>query len=192
MVAIEGAHGSGKTTLVHALASQLKERHVHLGVQGDVARRSPLVEEVVVHERGQIDLSLELHILASQLAGEQELARHHQLVLCDKSVLSVIAYARLFLTEGLDGSGRSLLESMARMAHSYAIRYDAIFLLGDLYALRRTADPYRPDDGALREKAAELIAVECEAAGTVHEVPLGLATAEKVEWVLSQLGEIDE
>lgn len=135
LIAVDGAHGTGKTTLVHALASRLKEHHIHVAVQSDAARRSRLVEDVVLHRNGSVDLVTELHILASQLAGEQTLARHHDLIVCDKSVLSVIAYTRLFLLDGMDQADTELFHAIETMVHTYASRYDAVFLLSDLYDL---------------------------------------------------------
>lgn len=187
VIAIDGAHGTGKTTLVHALASRLKERNTHIGVLGDAARSSCLVEDVAVHGSGKPDLVTELHVLATQLAGEQAMARHHEMIICDKSLLSVLAYTRLFLGDEVVGEETALFDAMTAFLHSYAPRYDAIYLLGDLYDLGRTADPYRPIDPELRASAAALIHAECEAAGAnTHEVPRGLPTTEKVDWVLAR------
>lgn len=188
LVAVEGAHASGKTTLVHALTARLKEAHVHVAVHGDVARESPLVEEAIVHGKGEIDLTTELQLFAAQLAGEQLLARHHELVLCDKSLLSVIAYSTLFLDGKLDERERELLAAMRTMSHLYAERYDAVFLLGDLYPLEATDDPHRlvEQDGRLR--LAGLLAAECESAAVqLHRVPVGLSSAEKLAWVSERI-----
>lgn len=192
LIAVEGAHGTGKTTLVHALASRLKELHLHVGVQRDAARESPLVEDAIIHRHGEIDIATELHLFGSQLAGEQALARHHDLVLCDKSLLSVNAYSRLLLDGGLNGSDTELLAAMSSMSHVYARRYDAIFLLEDLYDLRATADRLRLAEEAQRERAAALLDEECRTAGVkVHTVPRGLPTEQKVAWVISRVPESD-
>ena len=165
---------------------------MHIGVQGDVARESPIAD-VVVHNSGVIDLAAELHVFASQLAGEQMLARHHEVVLCDKSLLSVIAYTRLFLAEAMPAADVALFDAMTALAYSYASRYDVVFLLTDRYALRATVNPYRPAYADLRARAAELIRAECEAAGVVLEVvPRGLETVEKVDWVLARFATGDD
>jgi predicted ATPase len=188
VIAVEGSHGTGKTTLVHALMARLTEEHMHAAVVEDGARSSPLVEDAVMHSEGEIDLATELHIMSSQLAREQELARHHELIVCDKSVLSVLAYTRLFLADRLTAGDVELFEAMVVLAQCYGRRYDGVFLLGDLYDLDTTPDPYRLRDPGVRERAAELICAECAAAAVKsHELPLGLATDEKVHWVLARL-----
>lgn len=190
LIAVEGTHGTGKTTLVHALASRLKEAQTHVGVQEDAARVSPLVEDVMVHGRGEIDLSTEIHLLASQLAGEQSLARHHELVLCDKSAVSVIAYTRLYVA-AMDQGDEALFQAMGELVQRYAGRYDGIFFLADLYEIHETLDPYRPVNLPLkRERAGELIRAELEAADVrVHDVPTGLVTEQKVEWILTRISD---
>ena len=187
IIAIDGAHGTGKTTVVHAVAARLKQEGVHLAVQADVARMSSLVEEVVVHRKGDIDLSTELHILGRQLSGEQELAREHELVVCDKSALSVIAYTRLFLDEAMSDEDRTLFEAFARAVRCYSAGYDQVFLLQDLYPLEQGEDSYRPVDPQQRHRAVNLIEGEWNQIQTaVHAVPEGLDTQRKVDWILSQ------
>jgi thymidylate kinase len=41
VVAIEGTHASGKTTLVHALVSRYRENGIHVTCTGEPARSSP-------------------------------------------------------------------------------------------------------------------------------------------------------
>jgi thymidylate kinase len=45
LVAIEGTHASGKTTLVHALTAHYRERGVLVDCTAEPARTSPFIEE---------------------------------------------------------------------------------------------------------------------------------------------------
>lgn len=56
-----------------------------------------------------------------------------------------------------------------------------------------TADPFRPLDPEHRKQAVALIAAECSLAATrLHQLPRGLSTPEKVDWVTSRLPEHDD
>jgi thymidylate kinase len=56
VLAIEGTHASGKTTLTHALAAYYRERGIHVATVEEPARHSPFIEEIVVHGKGAFDL----------------------------------------------------------------------------------------------------------------------------------------
>jgi nicotinamide riboside kinase len=187
LVGIEGTHGTGKTTLAHALAARLKREHRNAGYAGETARESPFLEAAVVHGTGFMDVSAELHIFASQVAREQVLARHLEVLLCDKTVVNVLAYARLLLTDP-DPTTARLLAAMHDFCRAYATLYDAVLLVADRHDLGRTRDPYRPLDPALREAAeAELVRVCGELGLPLARVPPGLGLEGQVEWVLEHL-----
>ncbi len=59
VLAIEGTHASGKTTLVHGLAAHYRERGIHVATVEEPARGSPFIEEIVVHGKGRFDVGCE-------------------------------------------------------------------------------------------------------------------------------------
>ncbi len=85
-VAFIGTHGVGKTTLCYDLASVLKRRDVHVDVVKEVARLSPLP----INRKTSLDA--QTWILMTQIAEEIRSAAHHQVVVCDRSVLDNYAY----------------------------------------------------------------------------------------------------
>jgi len=85
-VAFIGTHGVGKTTLCYDLAALLKRRDVSVDVVKEVARLSPLPIN------RQTSLDAQTWILATQVAEEIRSAAHHQVVVCDRSVLDNYAY----------------------------------------------------------------------------------------------------
>src|SRR6266700_780046 len=97
VLAIEGTHASGKTTLTHALAAYYRERGIHVACVEEPARHSPFIEEIVVHGKGRFDLECEADLFAAQLSAQLRAARQHTMIICDKTIANVLAYAWLVL-----------------------------------------------------------------------------------------------
>ena len=85
-VAFIGTHGVGKTTLCYDLASVLKRRDLHVDLVKEVARLSPLP----INRKTSLDA--QTWILMTQIAEEIRSASHHEVVVCDRSVLDNYAY----------------------------------------------------------------------------------------------------
>jgi len=97
VLAIEGTHASGKTTLTHALAAYYRERGIHVATVEEPARHSPFIEEIVVHDKGTFDLETEVDLFAAQLSAQLRAARQHTMIIADKTIANVMAYAWLVL-----------------------------------------------------------------------------------------------
>jgi thymidylate kinase len=85
-IAFIGTHGVGKTTLVFDLGAVLKKRGLHVDLVKEVARLSPLPIN------RKTSLEAQLWILTTQIAEEIRSAAHHEVVVCDRSVLDNYAY----------------------------------------------------------------------------------------------------
>ena len=85
-LAFIGTHGVGKTTLCYDLAAILKKRGLHVDIVKEVARLSPLPIN------RQTSLEAQMWILSTQIAEEIRSAAHHEVVVCDRSVLDNYAY----------------------------------------------------------------------------------------------------
>src|SRR5512133_4093617 len=85
-LAFIGTHGVGKTTLCYDLASVLKRQGLNVDLVKEVARLSPLPIN------RKTSLEAQLWILTSQIAEEIRSSAHHELVVCDRSVLDNYAY----------------------------------------------------------------------------------------------------
>jgi len=85
-LAFIGTHGVGKTTLCYDLASALKRQGLNIDMVKEVARLSPLPIN------RKTSLEAQLWILASQVAEEIRSTAHHEVVICDRSVLDNYAY----------------------------------------------------------------------------------------------------
>src|SRR6185436_18889703 len=85
-VAFIGTHGVGKTTLCYDLAGGLKKRGIAVDMVKEVARLSPLP----INRKTSLDA--QTWILVTQIAEEIRSAAHHEVVVCDRSVLDNYAY----------------------------------------------------------------------------------------------------
>ena len=85
-LAFIGTHGVGKTTLCYDLGAILKKRGLHVDLVKEVARLSPLPIN------RQTSLEAQVWILTTQIAEEIRSAAHHEVVVCDRSVLDNYAY----------------------------------------------------------------------------------------------------
>ena len=85
-VAFIGTHGVGKTTLCYDLAAVLKRQGINVDMVKEVARLSPLP----INRKTSLDA--QTWILATQIAEEIRSSSHHEVVVCDRSVLDNYAY----------------------------------------------------------------------------------------------------
>jgi nicotinamide riboside kinase len=128
-IAFIGTHGVGKTTLCYDLAAILKRRDISVDLVKEVARFSPLP----VNQKTSLDA--QTWILATQIAEEIRSAAHHQVVVCDRSVLDNYAYMLL-------ACGRQrAFESLAR---HWMKTYDRLFKVP--ISGQASADGFRDTD----------------------------------------------
>ena len=120
MLAIEGTHASGKTTLTHALAAYYRERGIHVATVEEPARHSPFIEEIVVHGKGEFDLETEVDLFAAQLSAQLRAARQHTMIIADKTIANVMAYAWLVLQTPPGSREAAVLDAMKAFCEAWA------------------------------------------------------------------------
>jgi thymidylate kinase len=188
IVAVEGALAAGKTTLVHALTAHYRSQGVHVACTGEPARSSPYVEEIVIHGHGDFDLACEVDLFAAQLADLVRSARHHQLLIADKTIANVLGYARLVLGAPRDGLTNNVLNAMTAFCRAWAPVYDVVFYLTDHYDPAPATDRHRTRLAPIQEQADAIIRQTCEGTGlALTDVPAGLPPDDKLRWVTSRL-----
>lgn len=183
LVGVEGTHAAGKTTLVHALTAHYRQLGVLVDCTGEPARTSPFIEETVIHGKGGFDLACEVDLFAAQVSATLRAARHPRLLICDKTVVNVLAYARLVLATVPGGPDAAVLEAMVGLCAAWApTAYDAVFYLTDRYD--QPADPMRAKVAHLQAETAEAVRIACAEVGLpLLDVPAGLDTAGQVTWI---------
>ena len=137
----------GKTTLCFDLASALKRHGAHVDMVKEVARLSPLP----INRKTSLDA--QTWILMTQIAEEIRSAAHHEVVVCDRSVLDNYAYMVL-------ACGRQ--PAFERLVAHWIKTYDLLFkvpLAGEDVAADgvRDTDEFfmRAIDGLVTELLAE-------------------------------------
>jgi len=139
-VAFIGTHGVGKTTLCFDLASVLKRQGVHVDMVKEVARLSPLPIN------RQTSLDAQTWILMTQIAEEIRSAAHHEVVVCDRSVLDNYAYMKL-------ACGRQ--PAFERLVGHWIKTYDLLFKVPLMGAVQ--ADGVRDTDEFFMRTIDELV-----------------------------------
>lgn len=188
VIGIEGAHGAGKSTLALAVAAECKFRHVNVASLIERARESPFVEDAAVRRVAAFTVNGELHLLGEQIAAEQRLARHHELLVCDKTVANVLGYSRLLLGTSNDVYTRNLLDRLPIFLTAYAGIYDRVFFTADRFDLALTRDPFRPNDEEFRAAAEVAVHQACIDIGLPLDlIPTGLTHDQRVQWVVEKI-----
>lgn len=186
VIAVEGTHAAGKTTLVHALTSHLRERGINAECTGEPARTSPFIEEIVLHNKGVFDLVTELDLFAAQLTAQLRAARNHSVLVTDKTIANVVAYARLLLP----AQHTDVLTTMAELCRGVAGLYDVVYYCCDTFDPRQRGDAFRDKvaeqqrdvDAALRKTCAQ-------ATMSLTDLPQGMDTLHRVTWISRHLAE---
>jgi predicted ATPase len=188
VLAIEGTHASGKTTLTHALAAYYRERGIHVATVEEPARRSPFIEEIVVHGKGAFDLETEVDLFAAQLSAQLRAARQHTMLVCDKTIANVLAYAWLVLETPPRSRAAAALAAMEAFCHAWAGTYDVVFYCCDRFSQHQTGDPYRAKVLDLQPAADRVVRSTCATVGQrVIDIPPNMTTTQRVDWIAQRV-----
>ena len=184
VLAVEGTHASGKTTLTHALAAYYRERGIHVAIVEEPARHSPFIEEVVVHGKGAFDLETEVDLFAAQLSAQLRAARQHTMIICDKTIANVLAYAWLVLETPPGSQAAATVAAMEAFCHAWADVYDVVFYCCDRFSQHQAGDPYRAKVLDLQPAADRVVRSTCATVGQrVIDIPPHMTTTQRVNWI---------
>lgn len=188
VLAIDGTHASGKTTLIHALTAHYRRQGVNVAAMGEPARSSPFMEEIVIHGRGTFDVAAEVDVFAAQLTYQLRTARNHQLLIADKTVVNVLAYARMLLEISPGGPDAAVLDAMETFCRAWAPTYDLVFFTSDHYD--QPNDAFRAKVSGLQDTAGTVLRETYQRLGVpLVDVPAGLETGQRVEWVARRVAD---
>lgn len=150
-VAIVGSHGSGKTTLGYELVSALKKESISVVLTNEVARNSPYLS---ANER---TIEMQVDLFGKQIAEEMERCRNAELLICDRSLLDIVMYSKLFFSKIEDERSKAYLNAMESFLPYYMATYDLIYRTTRLYTPKDTPDQIRPRDRHLQNQAHQNI-----------------------------------
>lgn len=186
VIAIDGTHASGKTTLIHALAAHYRRQGINVAAMGEPARTSPFMEEIVLHGRRGFDLAAEVDVFAAHLQLQLRTARNHQLLIADKTIINVLAYAHMLLDVAPGSLDAAVLDAMEAFCRAWAPTYDVVFFTQDHY--HQPSDNFRDKVASLQHRAATTLRQLYDDLNVVViDVPRGLETAQRVEWITQRV-----
>jgi thymidylate kinase len=133
LIAVSGAHGTGKSTLCHELVAKLKTRHLSVGLATESARSS---HYLLADEKTP---EMHLEVFGIHLIREMRALRIYPIVITDRSIFDFIAYALIRFPE----NNRATL-ALISFAQQYKGYYNLIFRTTNFYENR--------DKDKLREK----------------------------------------
>jgi energy-coupling factor transporter ATP-binding protein EcfA2 len=126
-ILITGTHGTGKTTFAHALVGVLRRKSWNAGISDDAARRSRL--------KGRIgnNLCMQSELFGLTIEGEAFLTWMYEIVVCDRGILDILAYNRLWSQlGGEDDDSASLLKgAMESFGSIYLKSYSGIIVVNE-------------------------------------------------------------
>ncbi|QFG13234.1 thymidylate kinase [Streptomyces phage Gilgamesh] len=191
VIAVEGTQAAGKTTFVHALTAALREQSIGVACTGEPARTSPFMEEIVLHEKGNFDLVAELDLFAQHFTVPLRAARHHQVLITDKTPANVLALAGLVLDPTEPGTAPVLAAAEAMCRAWMPIAYDAVIYCRDRYDQKAGGDRMRAKVLNIQDESDSAIYEACRATGVpMLEMPTGLTVAERVQWTMRRVGDM--
>ncbi|MFK0159142.1 AAA family ATPase [Streptomyces sp. NPDC090493] len=191
VIAVEGTQAAGKTTFVHALTAHLREQSIGVACTGEPARTSPFMEDIVLHGEGNFDLVAELDLFAQHFTVPLRAARHHQVLITDKTPANVLALAGLVLDPTEPGTAPVLAAAEAMCRAWMPIAYDAIVYCRDRYDQKAGGDRMREKVLNIQDQSDDAIYEACRAAGVpMLEMPTGLTVSERVQWTMKRVGDM--
>jgi hypothetical protein len=189
VIAVEGTQAAGKTTFVHALTAYLREQSIGVTCTGEPARTSPFMEDIVLHGEGNFDLVAELDLFAQHFTVPLRAARHHQVLITDKTPANVLALAGLVLDPTEPGTATVLAAAEAMCRAWMPIAYDAIVYCRDRYDQKAGGDRMREKVLGIQDESDTAIYDACRATGVpMLEMPTGLTVSARVQWTVERVG----
>ncbi len=144
-IALVGAHGSGKSTLISSVYSELKKKGLRVNLSPEVARSSLFLAANEKTPEMQMDL------FGRQISIEMTFSRNCDLLMCDRSVFDILMYTRLFFPD--NEQAISFAKSMENFCKDYKKTYAHFFVTTKLYSPSNVKDDIRPKEQELQEKA---------------------------------------
>ena len=125
-IGIIGTHYSGKTALCHQVVGQLRSEGFLIDYVREAARNSYYLAS------GVFNYAMQLDILNRQISEELEILRTSELVICDRTVLDVLAYS-YNLPEPITELENIYKKCIEVTAFEFLKTYDILFFKTDYF-----------------------------------------------------------
>lgn len=149
------------------------------------------MEDIVLHGQGNFDLVAELDLFAQHFTVPLRAARHHSVLITDKTPANVLALARLVL-DPTEPRTALLLGAFEAMCRAWMpIGYDAIVYCRDRYDQKAGGDRMREKVLNIQDESDAAIYEACDSTRVpMLEMPTGLTVDERVQWTVKRVGDM--
>lgn len=132
-IGIIGTHYSGKTALCHQVVGQLRSEGFLIEYVREASRNSYYLAS------GVFNYAMQLDILNRQISEELEILRTSELVICDRTVLDVLAYS-YYLPEPATKLESIYKKCIEVTAYEFLKTYDILFFKTDYFDTLKSND----------------------------------------------------
>lgn len=183
LIAFDGTHASGKTTLIYYVAAKLKEKGINCVVLPEPARNSPLVDDVVLRNVKSFDVPLEVDLIMNHISQCIRGTRDGEIILSDRTPVNVLAYTNLLISNKNELE-KDLLGKCELLVGSWVNFYDLIFYCQDYYFADISKDNRRSKVVGIQkevdlETRKQYDKFQCQ----LQYIPEGLSLEEKSDFV---------
>ena len=187
LIAFDGTHASGKTTLKYSVAAKLKEMGYNCVVLSEPARNNPLVDDVVLRNIEKFDILLEVDLLMNHISSCIRGTRNSNVILSDRTPANVVAYTNL-LVESRDNIELELWEKCDGLIEGWIKFYDLIFYCQDFYVENASLDKMRSKVVGMQqsvdsETRRQYEKYDCD----LQFFPCGLTLDQRTGWVIDKV-----
>lgn len=190
LIALEGAHASGKTTLLYYIAARLKEQGENCVVLPEPARNSPLLDDVILGNIGWFDIPSEVDQIMNHISQCIRGTRGSDIILTDRTPISVLAYKNLLVRPQDEAEKERLLWKRCEdLAEEWMCFYDLVFYCQDLYGTGTEADNRRSKAPDQQETDSEIRRLFGRMGCSLRYIPAGLPLEKKGGHVIEILKE---
>lgn len=187
LIAFDGTHASGKTTLKFQIAARLKEKGINCVVLPEPARNSPLVDDVVLREIGNFDILLEVDLIMNHISQCIRGTRDGNIILSDRTPVNVLAYTELLISSK-NKFENDLLEKCNSLIEAWVRFYDLVFYCQDYYKADVSIDNRRSKVIGIQKEVDEETKKQYSKFGCeIQNIPEGLSLDEKTDFVLETM-----
>lgn len=137
-IGIIGTHYSGKTALCHQIVGILRSQGLLIDYVREAARNSYYLAS------GEFSYAMQLDILNRQISEELEILRTSEYVICDRTVIDVLAYT-LQLPKPSNESDKTYKNCIEILVKEYVKTYGILFLKTEYF------DTYKSNDSLVKK-----------------------------------------
>ncbi len=187
LLAFDGTHASGKTTLIYQIAARLREKGINCVVLPEPARNNPLVDDVVLREIDVFDIPLEIDLIMNHISQCIRGTRNSEIILSDRTPVNVLAYTNLLISSK-NQLENNLLDKCNTLTEVWVKFYDLIFYCQDHYTADIDTDNLRSKVVDMQNEVDVETRKQYEKFGCdIRFIPKGLSLDKKADFVLETI-----